>query len=414
MNIRELGFDPEMAEAFAGELARQEEEINLIASENYASPAVLAAAGSVFTNKYAEGYPGRRYYRGCRWMDRVEELARTRVRKLFGAEHSNLQPHSGSQANMAVYFSFLQPGDTILTMNLDQGGHLSHGHKINFSGQLYNVISYGVCPDTELIDYEAAARLAREHRPRLVVAGASAYPRTIDFPRFRRIADEAGARLLADVAHIAGLIATGLHPDPVPSAEFVTFTTHKTLRGPRGGAVLCREEFAGKIDRAVFPGIQGGPLMQQIAAKAVAFQEALQPEFREYQKRVIKNCRALAAALIGEGFRLVSGGSDNHLLLVDLRGRGIDGREAEEALERAGICCNRNLIPFDPLPAKRTSGLRLGTPAVTTRGMGEGEMESIGRWIAEVLSRPGDGPTLARVKKETRDLVRRFPVYRKN
>lgn len=412
MDFRDFNFDPEMAEAFAGELARQEEEINLIASENYASPAVLAAHGSIFTNKYAEGYPGRRFYRGCRWMDRVEELAIERAKKLFGAEHVNVQPHSGSQANMAVYFSFLQPGDTILTMNLDHGGHLSHGHNINFSGQLYNVVSYGVDRDTELIDYEAASRLAREHRPRLVVAGASAYPRIIDFARFRKIADEAGALLMSDVAHIAGLIAAGLHPDPVPESEFVTLTSHKTLRGPRGGAVLCREEFGRQIDRSVFPGIQGGPLMQQIAAKAVAFQEGLEPNFRSYQKRVINNCRVLAESLAGENFRLVSGGSDNHLLLVDLRGRGISGREAEEVLERAGICCNRNLIPFDPLPPARTSGLRLGTPAVSTRGMGEGEMEQIGRWIAEVLTRPDDEAVISRIKKETLALTRRFPIYR--
>lgn len=412
MDFRDFNFDPEMAEAFAGELARQEEEIDLIASENYASPAVLAAHGSIFTNKYAEGYPGRRFYRGCRWMDRVEELAIERAKKLFGAEYANVQPHSGSQANMAVYFSFLQPGDTILTMNLDHGGHLSHGHNINFSGQLYNVISYGVDRDTELIDYEAALRLAREHRPKLVVAGASAYPRIIDFARFRKIADEAGALLMSDVAHIAGLIAAGLHPDPVPESEFVTLTSHKTLRGPRGGAVLCREEFGRQIDRSVFPGIQGGPLMQQIAAKAVAFQEALEPDFRGYQERVIKNCRALAGSLMGENFRLVSGGSDNHLLLVDLRGRGINGQEGEEVLERAGICCNRNLIPFDPLPPARTSGLRLGTPAVSTRGMGEGEMEQIGRWIAEVLSRPDDEAAITRIKKETLALTRQFPIYR--
>jgi len=411
INNRDLKIDPEMAEALTGELNRQEEEINLIASENYASAEVLAAAGSVFTNKYAEGYPGRRFYRGCRWMDRVEELAVDRAGKLFGADHANVQPHSGSQANMAVYFSLLKPGDTILTMNLDHGGHLSHGHRVNFSGQLYNVVSYGVDPETGLIEYDRAAELARRHRPRLVVAGASAYPRLIDFARFRRIADGAGARLLADVAHIAGPIAAGLHPDPVPEADYVTFTTHKTLRGPRGGVVLCREEFRRAVDRAVFPGIQGGPLMQQIAAKAVAFGEALRPEFRLYQELVIGDCRALAEVLLGEGFRLVSGGSDNHLLLVDLRGRGIDGRQAEEALERAGICCNRNLIPFDPLPPNRTSGLRLGTAAAATRGMGEGEMEKIGRWIAEVLARPDHGPTLARVRSESRELARRFPVY---
>ncbi len=413
MDGLDLTLDPEMAAALAGELERQEEEINLIASENYASPEVLAAAGSVFTNKYAEGYPGRRFYRGCRWMDRVEDLARQRVGELFGGDHANVQPHSGSGANMAVYFSFLQPGDTILTMDLDQGGHLTHGHRINFSGQFYNVISYGVDPETGLIDYDAAEELARRHRPRLVVAGASAYPRILDFDRFRRIADGAGAALLADVAHIAGLIAAGAHPNPVATAEFVTFTTHKTLRGPRGGVILCREEFAKKIDRSVFPGIQGGPLMHQVAAKAVAFQEALRPEFREYGARIIGNCRVLARTLLGEGLRLVSGGSDNHLLLVDLRCRGLTGREAEERLERAGICCNRNLIPFDPLPASQTSGLRLGTAAVTTRGMGEGEMERIGLWIGEVLAPESGERVITRVKEATRELTGRFPVYRR-
>ncbi|MFH1039237.1 MAG: serine hydroxymethyltransferase [PVC group bacterium] len=403
--------DRDIAEAIYGELRREEEEVLLIASENYASPAVLAALGSVFTNKYAEGYPGRRFYRGCEWMDRSESLAIERACRLFGAAHANVQPHSGSQANMAVYFAFLQPGETILAMNLDHGGHLSHGHKINFSGQLYNVISYGVSPDTELIDYDQAARLAREHHPRMIIAGASAYPRVIHFDRFREIADEVGAYLMADIAHIAGLVVAGCHPDPVPLAEFVTVTNHKTLRGPRGGMILCRKEFGRQIDRSVFPGIQGGPLMHVIAAKAVALQEALQPAFREYQRQIISNTRVLGETLLGAGFRLVAGGSDNHLLLVDLRNKGISGKQAAEALIRAGICCNRNLIPFDPLPASKTSGIRLGTPAVTTRGMKEEEMKLIGRWIAEVIVKIDDDETIGRIKRETLLLTRAFPIY---
>jgi len=409
MNLRKN--DPDIAEAIQGELKRQEEDIILIASENYASPAVLSALGSIFTNKYAEGYPGRRFYRGCEWMDRVETLAIDRAKDIFGAEHVNVQPHSGSQANMAVYFAMLKPGDTILTMNLDHGGHLTHGHKINFSGKLYNVVSYGVNPDTEMIDYDQAARLAREHKPRMIVAGASAYPRTINFDRFREIADEVGAYLMADVAHIAGLIAAGYHPDPVPYSEFVTFTNHKTLRGPRGGMILCREEFRKVIDRNVFPGIQGGPLMHVIAAKAVALKEAQQPEFKDYQRQTILNAAALGDALKSNGFRLVSGGSDNHLLLVDLRDKGINGKEAALALERAGICCNRNLIPFDPSPASKTSGIRLGTPAVTTRGMKEQEMKLIGGWIGEVVENPDDEKTIARIKKEVGELTKSFPVY---
>jgi len=403
--------DPEIAEAIRGELKRQEEDIILIASENYASPAVLSALGSIFTNKYAEGYPGRRFYRGCEWMDRVESLAIDRAKDLFGAEHVNVQPHSGSQANMAVYFAMLEPGDTILTMNLDHGGHLTHGHKINFSGKLYNVVSYGVNPDTEMIDYDQAARLAREHKPRMIVAGASAYPRVINFDRFREIADDVGAYLMADIAHIAGLIAAGYHPDPIPSAEFVTLTNHKTLRGPRGGMILCREEFGKVIDRNVFPGIQGGPLMHVIAAKAVALKEAQQPEFKDYQRQTILNSAALGDALKSNGFRLVSGGSDNHLLLVDLRNKGINGKAAALALERAGICCNRNLIPFDPSPASKTSGIRLGTPAVTTRGMKEEEMNLIGGWIGEVVENIDDEKTIARIRREVGELTGAFPVY---
>ena len=409
MNLWET--DPEIAEAIRGELRRQEEEIILIASENYVSPAVLEAMGSVFTNKYAEGYPGKRFYRGCQWMDRAESLARERSRDLFGAEHANVQPHSGSQANMAVYFAMLAPGDTILTMNLDHGGHLTHGHKINFSGKLYNVVSYGVDPDTEMIDYDQAARLAREYKPRMIVAGASAYPRIINFDRFREIADDVGAYLMADIAHIAGLVAAGYHPDPIPLCEFVTMTNHKTLRGPRGGMVLCREEFGKVIDRNVFPGIQGGPLMHVIAAKAVALKEAQQPEFKEYQRQIILNAAALGETLKSKGFRLVSGGSDNHLLLVDLRNKGISGKVVALALERAGICCNRNLIPFDPSPASKTSGIRLGTPAVTTRGMKAEEMKLIGSWIGEVVENIDDEKAIARIKMETAELTKDFPVY---
>ena len=409
MNLWET--DPEIAEAIRGELRRQEEEIILIASENYVSPAVLEAMGSVFTNKYAEGYPGKRFYRGCQWMDRAESLARERSRDLFGAEHANVQPHSGSQANMAVYFAMLDPGDTILTMNLDHGGHLTHGHKINFSGKLYNVVSYGVDPDTEMIDYDQAARLAREYKPRMIVAGASAYPRIINFDRFREIADDVGAYLMADIAHIAGLVAAGYHPDPIPLCEFVTMTNHKTLRGPRGGMVLCREEFGKVIDRNVFPGIQGGPLMHVIAAKAVALKEAQQPEFKEYQRQIILNAAALGETLKSKGFRLVSGGSDNHLLLVDLRNKGISGKVVALALERAGICCNRNLIPFDPSPASKTSGIRLGTPAVTTRGMKAEEMKLIGSWIGEVVENIDDEKAIARIKMETAELTKDFPVY---
>ncbi len=403
--------DPEMAEVIAGELDRQEEEIILIASENYASPAVLAALGCVLTNKYAEGYPGRRFYQGCRWADRAEALAIERAESLFGAEHANVQPHSGSQANMAVYFSVLEPGDTILSMNLDHGGHLSHGHKVNFSGRLYHIVSYGVDPKTELIDYDQVASLAREHQPRIIVAGASAYPRIIDFARFGEIAAEAGSLLLADIAHIAGLVAAGLHPDPVPFSDFVTLTNHKTLRGPRGGMILCKDKFAKKIDSRVFPGIQGGPLMHVIAAKAVALKEAQRPHFKDYQEQILKNSQALAGSLRRQGFRLVSGGTDNHLFLVDLRSRNISGKDAAEALERAGICCNRNLIPFDPSPPTRTSGLRLGTPAVTTRGMKEDEMKLIGGWIGRILDSPDDEELLVRIKGETRELTGSFPVY---
>ncbi len=403
--------DRDIAKAIHGELLRETEEIILIASENYVSEAVLEALGSVMTNKYSEGYAGRRFYQGCQWVDQVEQLAIERAKKLFGAEYANVQPHSGSQANMAVYFSALQPGDTLLAMDLACGGHLSHGHKANFSARFYNVAFYGVDRKTETIDYDQVAELARKLQPKLIVAGASAYPRKIDFDRFAEIAREVGALLMVDIAHIAGLVVAGLHPDPVPVSDFVTVTNHKTIRGPRGGMILCREEMGQKIDRNVFPGIQGGPLMHVIAAKAVALKEAQNPTFKNYQQQIIMNTKALGETIQSAGFRLVSGGSDNHLLLVDLREKGIDGRRAAEVLEEAGICCNRNLIPFDPSPPARTSGIRLGAPAVTTRGMREEEMEKIGSWIAEILLHPDDRKLIARIKRESAELVRGFPIY---
>ena len=406
-------MDQEIAEAISNELRREDEEIILIASENYVSEAFLVALGSILTNKYAEGYPGRRFYQGCQWVDQAERLAVERAKSLFGAEYANVQPHSGTQANMAVYFSVLQPGDTILAMNLTHGGHLSHGHRINFSGKFYRVVFYGVDAETETIDYEQVAALARENKPKLIIAGASAYPRIIDFARFGEIAAEVGAVLMVDIAHIAGLVVAGYHPDPVPVAEFVTVTNHKTIRGPRGGMVLCREEFGPKIDRNVFPGIQGGPLMHVIAAKAVALKEAQQPQFKRYQRQIILNARELAETLKTNGFRLVSGGTDNHLLLVDLSDKGLSGKQAAETLERAGICCNRNLIPFDRSPPAQTSGIRLGTPAVTTRGMKEEEIKALGNWIAEILSNPGDEKLVSRIKRETRELTRDFPVYKR-
>jgi len=411
MNESELArTDPEVYRAIQGELERQRFSLELIASENFCSRAVLEAQGSVLTNKYAEGYPRKRYYGGCQWVDVVEDLARERLKKLFGAEHANVQPHSGTQANMAVYFAVLQPGDTILSMSLAHGGHLSHGHPASVSGKLYKIISYGVSRETEQIDYSEVRRLALEHRPKLIVCGASAYPRTIDFARFREIADEVGAYLLADIAHIAGLIAGGVHPSPIPWADFVTTTTHKTLRGPRGGAILCRKAFAELIDKAVFPGSQGGPLMHVIAAKAVAFGEALRPEFAEYQRKIVENARALASALAAEGFRIVSGGTDTHLLLVDLRSQGLTGAEAERLLEEVGVTVNKNAIPFDPQKPTVTSGIRLGTPAVTTRGMGPTEMAEIAKIIAQVLHERSE-EARARARARVRQLCERFPLY---
>ncbi|HEY66131.1 MAG TPA: serine hydroxymethyltransferase [Caldilineae bacterium] len=402
--------DPEVFEAIESERRRQTDGIELIASENYVSPAVLAAMGSVLTNKYAEGLPGKRYYGGCEFIDVVERLAIERARQLFNAEHVNVQPHSGAQANMAAYLALLEPGDTVLAMKLDHGGHLTHGFRLNASGQLYRFVHYGVHPETERIDYDEVARLAEEHRPKLIVAGASAYPRVIDFPRLREIADAVGARLMVDMAHIAGLVAVGLHPSPIPYADVVTTTTHKTLRGPRGGMILCKAELAKRIDRAVFPGTQGGPLEHVIAAKAVAFGEALRPEFRAYQQAVLDNMQALADELQAQGLRLVSGGTDNHLALVDLTSTGVTGKKAEAALDQVGIHTNKNMIPYDPRPALVTSGLRLGSPACTTRGFGPEEFRQVGRWIMEVIRHIDDANVLDHVRHEVRALARRFPV----
>lgn len=404
-------FDPELFDAIAKETMRQEYKLELIASENLVSERVLEAQGSLLTNKYAEGYPGKRYYGGCEYVDIAEDLAINRAKELFGAEHVNVQPHSGSQANMAVYFAVLQPGDTILGMNLAHGGHLTHGSPVNFSGRLYNVVPYGVKKDTEYIDYDEVESLAKEHKPKLIVVGASAYPRVIDFKRFREIADSVGAYVMVDMAHIAGLIATGLHPNPVPYAEFVTTTTHKTLRGPRGGMIMCRERFAKDINSRIFPGIQGGPLMHIIAAKAVAFKEALLPEFKEYQQQVINNASSLAASLADKGFRIVSGGTDTHLMLVDLTTKGLTGKVAEEALDKAGITTNKNGIPFDTQSPFITSGIRIGTPAVTTRGMKEGEMDKIAEFIHTILSDVVNGSLQERIKGEVKDLCQKFPIY---
>ena len=408
-----VGADPEIAAAVDAEVVRQQETLELIASENFVSPAVLAATGTVFTNKYAEGYPGRRYYGGCEFVDQVETLARERACRLFGAEHANVQPHSGSTANMIAYFTACRPGDTILGMNLAHGGHLTHGHPLNFSGMMYKVVAYGVRRDTETIDYDEMAALAKQHRPRLIVAGASAYSRAIDFARFRAIADEVGATVMADIAHIAGPVAAGLHTSPIPSADFVTTTTHKTLRGPRGGVVFCRAEHAKALDRIAFPGLQGGPLVHVIAAKAVCFQEALQPSFKEYQRRVLDNARALAASLAGEGFRIVSGGTDNHLFLMDVAAAGLGGKEAEGALERAHITVNKNAIPFDTRPPLDPSGIRIGTPAITTRGMGPQQMEMIGSWIARVLKgvqTPQGDKIIGEVGREVKQLCLGHPL----
>src|SRR5437868_10439669 len=392
--------DPEIFEAIQQEERRQHDKIELIASENYVSRAVLEAQGSVLTNKYAEGYPGKRYYGGCEYVDVAENLAISRAKELFGADHVNVQPHSGAQANMAVYMAVLKPGDKILGMGLAFGGHLTHGYSVNFSGKLYDASSYAVDRETERLDYDALERQAVEERPKLLVVGASAYPRIFDFERCRRIADAAGALLMVDMAHIAGLVAAGLHPSPIPYAHFVTTTTHKTLRGPRGGMVLCTEEFAKELDKSVFPGIQGGPLMHVIAAKAVAFKEALEPEFREYQAQIVTNARRLAAGLEAGGLRLVSGGTDNHLMLVDVTPLGLTGKAAEQALDAVGITVNKNAIPYDPLPPAKASGIRIGTPAVTTRGFKEPEMDSIARLITDVLRAPADETVKERVSAE--------------
>jgi glycine hydroxymethyltransferase len=413
MNQSLFEVDPEVARAIAGETRRQNETLELIASENFVSEAVLEATGSVFTNKYAEGYPGKRYYGGCEFVDVVEELARERAKKLFGAEHANVQPHSGTQANVAVYMTVCKPGDTILGMSLAHGGHLTHGHPLNFSGKMYRVVSYGVKPEGETIDYDEMARLAEEHRPKLIVCGASAYPRVIDFARIAGIARSVGARSMADIAHIAGLVVTGLHPSPFPHMDYVTTTTHKTLRGPRAGMILCRAEFAKELDKVVFPGTQGGPLVHVIAAKAVCLHEAAQPEFARYQRSVVCNASRLAQALVDEGFRLVSGGTDNHLMLVDVARRGITGKDAQEALERANITVNKNAIPFDKNPPMVASGIRIGTPAVTTRGMQEGEMAAIGRLIARVLRAPADADVERTVRQSVLALTDRFPLYSK-
>ncbi len=401
--------DPEIYQAIRGEKKREQDQIILIASENYASRAVLEAQGSVLTNKYAEGLPGKRYYGGCEFVDVAESLAIARAKELFGVDHANVQPHSGTQANMAVYLSVLKPGDVILSMSLAHGGHLSHGHPLNFSGSIYRPVFYGVRRDTGRIDYDEVARLAEEHRPRLIVAGASAYPRVFDFKRLREIADGCGALLMADIAHIAGLVAAGVHPSPVPYADFVTTTTQKTLRGPRGGMVMCKAQYAKAIDKAVFPGIQGGPLMHVIAAKAVAFKEALTPKFKTYQRQIVANAQALAEELVQRGFRLVSGGTDNHLMLVDLSNRNVTGKDAEAALDQAGITVNKNAIPFDEKPPAVASGIRLGTPAVTTRGMKEREMKVIAEAIHHVTSHPGDEAVLRETRKKMKQLCRRFP-----
>ena len=409
---RSLGeTDPEIADALREEVRRQATGLELIPSENFVSEAVLEAMGSVLTNKYAEGYPGKRYYGGCEFADRAEQLAIDRAKELFGAEHANVQPHSGTQANIGVYMTVLEPGDVVLGMNLAHGGHLTHGHPLNFSGKTYKFVPYGVSKETETIDYDELERLAREHQPKMIVAGASAYSRIIDFPRMSQIAHSVGAIFFVDMAHIAGLIAAGLHPSPVPHADFVSTTTHKTLRGPRGGLILCREKYAKDLDRSTFPGIQGGPLMHIIAAKAVCLKEAMEPGFREYQRQVVANAKTLAAGIARRGYRIVSGGTDNHLFLVDIYSRGLTGADAQPAFDRAGITINKNSIPFDPLPPMKASGIRMGTPAVTTRGMREPEMEKIAGWIAEVLDHLGDAATEHRVRAEVAAFASNFPLY---
>jgi glycine hydroxymethyltransferase len=409
---RTLGdTDPEIADAIKHEIHRQNDGLELIASENFVSRAVMEAAGSVLTNKYAEGYPGKRYYGGCEFVDVVERAAIARAKVLFGADHVNVQPHSGAQANMAVYMTLLKPGDTVLGMNLAHGGHLTHGHPLNFSGQLYTIVPYGVRKDDERIDYEELDRLAIERRPKMIIVGASAYPRVIDFGRIRATADKVGAAVFTDMAHIAGLVAAGIHPSPVPHSEFVSTTTHKTLRGPRGGMVLCREQYAKDLDRTVFPGVQGGPLMHIIAAKAVCFKEAAEPGFVEYQRRVVANAARLARVLGDAGFRLVSGGTDNHLMLVDVFSRGITGKAAEAALGKAGITVNKNAIPFDQNPPMTASGIRIGTPAVTSRGFGEAEMDIVGELIVRALKTPDDEAALGMIRTEVERVCRKFPLY---
>lgn len=403
--------DPEISSILLEEAYRQERQVELIASENFVSPAVLAAAGSVLTNKYAEGYPHKRYYGGCEVVDKAEDLAIERAKQLFGCDHVNVQPHAGSQANMGVYFSVLEPGDTILAMNLSHGGHLTHGSPVNFSGKLYNVVPYGVSKDTETIDFDEVRRLAKEHRPKMIVCGASAYPREIDAEVFRQIADEVGAYLMFDIAHIAGLVATGYHKNPVPFCDFITTTTHKTLRGPRGGMIMCTAEHAKKVDSAIFPGMQGGPLMHIIAAKAVAFGEALRPEFKDYQRRIVENASSLAEELLKRDFHMVSGGTDNHLILLNLTNKGVTGKAAQIALDEAGITVNKNTVPFETLSPFVTSGIRVGTPAVTTRGFGKEEMAKIADWIDRVVSNVEDQAVLKQVRSEVLEVCTSKPLY---
>lgn len=412
MSLEELRkTDAEVAEAIDAELNRQRNTIELIASENFTWPAVLEAQGSVLTNKYAEGYPDKRYYGGCECVDIVEDLARDRAKQLFGADHVNVQPHSGSQANMAVYFAAVKPGDTVMALELSHGGHLTMGSPVSFSGQLYNIVSYTVNRETEVLDYDEIREMARQSRPKMIIAGASAYPRTLDFEAFRSIADEVGAVLMVDIAHIAGLVAVGLHPSPVPHAEYITSTTHKTLRGPRGGLIMCKEEFGQSIDKTIFPGIQGGPLMHVIAAKAVAFNMAMRPEFKEYQTQTLKNAKVLADIMAGEGFRLVAGGTDTHLFLMDLSSKGLTGKAAQESLDEVGITVNKNIIPFEKQGPMVTSGIRVGTPSVTSRGMKEPEMEIIGRAISRVLHNLDDNVVKTEAKKTVRELCDSFPLY---
>jgi len=411
MSLPLYAVDPEVAAAIDNEARRQHEGLELIASENFVSEAVLEAAGSVFTNKYAEGYPGKRYYGGCEFSDVVENLARDRAKQLFGAEHANVQPHAGSQANMEAYAAVLQPGDTILGLNLAHGGHLTHGHPLNFSGKTYKIVPYGVTKETETIDYDDLEKLAEKERPKMIIGGGSAYPRIIDFPRMRAIADKVGALFLVDMAHFAGLVAGGAHPSPVPHAHIVTTTTHKTLRGPRSGLILSRQEFAAAIDKYVFPGAQGGPLVHIIAAKAVAFHEALQPEFRDYARQVVANAKVLADTLMLEGFRIISGGTDTHLMLIDVFAQGMLGSEAEKALGEAHITVNKNAIPFDTNPPMKPSGIRIGSPALTTRGMKEPEMRQVGQWIAEALHHRNEPAILTRIRKDVLALAEAFPLY---